>query len=551
MQINRGTSAMEFYVNGATRATISSTGVATFSGKVKVSDGGNTTIPSLRVGSDTNGLSAPSTNQLNFITNSLTRLSISSGGLATFSRSPMTTEASYNYQNIKVTSGFGGGYNNSRIQSLLAGYDSTIYGVDLGYAYNGAGYNLIFSTNDNTSGNPIERLTITSGGDTTFSGTITANGSGNHAIGGNLYMASGTSIFTQGTGRVYTHNVTLREQDNTAKFQIYSSGGGCVFYNSESNGAYYFYTNGSPRLTIASGGVATFSGHLISTHTSGVTNNSTSHAYLTSNSSAASKASWVNHAQGGTSRWLAGVEGNETDYQLYSPTGTKFRITASGAATLTPSHNGDSLTINNTGTYAGTVAFNQNGTNAGYVGSIRAFEGNHAADNGVGLFSRTRMSFYINSATPRLTISSTGEVSMPFQPSARAYKNTILTEGTGNNFVTGWYVQHNIGGDLATTGSFTCSKAGRYLCTFSPMSGQTSGDVQFRIYKNSTLMINSNSMSQAGSGGAAPWRQTTITGVIDCAAGDVLKPAAYSSASSSTPIVYGGNYSQLSFHFLG
>jgi len=111
---------------------------------------------------------------------------------------------------------------------------------------------LIFSTNN------ANRLTISSGGDTTFSGTITANGAGNHAIGGNLYMASGTSIFTQGTGRVYTHNLTLREQDNTAKFQIYSSGGGCVFYNSESNGGYYFYTNGSERMRITSGGEYSF-----------------------------------------------------------------------------------------------------------------------------------------------------------------------------------------------------------------------------------------------------------------------------------------------------
>ena len=72
--------------------------------------------------------------------------------------------------------------------------------------------------------------------------------------GGNMTLASGLSLFTQGPGRVYTHNVTLREQDNTAKFQIYSSGGGCVFYNAESNGAYYFYTNGTERMRISSGG---------------------------------------------------------------------------------------------------------------------------------------------------------------------------------------------------------------------------------------------------------------------------------------------------------
>ena len=91
---------------------------------------------------------------------------------------------------------------------------------------------LIFSTNN------ANRLTISSGG------TMT--------------LASGLSLKTQGTGRVYTHNLTLREQDNTAKFQIYSSGGGCVFYNSESNGGYYFYTNGSERMRITSGGEYSF-----------------------------------------------------------------------------------------------------------------------------------------------------------------------------------------------------------------------------------------------------------------------------------------------------
>lgn len=99
-------------------------------------------------------------------------LSISSVGTATFNRSPMTTEASYDYQNIKVTSGFSTGYTNSRIQSLLAGYDASYYGVDVGYAYNGVGYNLIFSTNDNLSGNPIERLTISSTGAATFNSSV-------------------------------------------------------------------------------------------------------------------------------------------------------------------------------------------------------------------------------------------------------------------------------------------------------------------------------------------------------------------------------------------
>ncbi len=70
----------------------------------------------------------------------------------------------YAKKNIVVNSGFTSGYTVNTIQSLLAGYDATIYGTDIGYGYDGTGYTLMFSTNDNTSGDVIERMRITSGG---------------------------------------------------------------------------------------------------------------------------------------------------------------------------------------------------------------------------------------------------------------------------------------------------------------------------------------------------------------------------------------------------
>jgi len=131
------------------------------------------------------------------------------------SRPAMTTQADYTYQNIRVTTGFGGGYTDARIQSLLAGYDgSTIHGVDIGYSYDspsGAGYSLRFATNDNTSGNPIERMRITSGGNVLIgsppaadngarlqvSGTSTFTGRINGVVGGTLYNTSG--LWLQGS----------------------------------------------------------------------------------------------------------------------------------------------------------------------------------------------------------------------------------------------------------------------------------------------------------------------------------------------------------------
>ncbi len=103
-------------------------------------------------------------------------LTIESTGVATFSRAAMTTQASYDYQNIRVNSGFGGGYTDAKIQSLLAGYDGSIYGTDIGYSYDGTGYSLRFATNDNLTGNPIERLLISSTGAATFSNTINVKG---------------------------------------------------------------------------------------------------------------------------------------------------------------------------------------------------------------------------------------------------------------------------------------------------------------------------------------------------------------------------------------
>ena len=85
------------------------------------------------------------------------------------------------------------------------------------------------------------------------------------------------------------------------------------------------------KLPLAGG---TMTGGLINTSTAGITSNSTSHAYLTANSSATSTASWVQHKQGGTGRWLAGVEGNETDYQLYAGSATRLRVTAAGVVTI-------------------------------------------------------------------------------------------------------------------------------------------------------------------------------------------------------------------------
>jgi|14BtaG_2_1085337.scaffolds.fasta_scaffold35619_2 hypothetical protein len=83
------------------------------------------------------------------------------------------------------------------------------------------------------------------------------------------------------------------------------------------------------KLPLAGG---TVTGTLYATHTGGIEVNSTSHAYLRVNSSASSTASWINFKQGGTGRWLAGVEGSDTGWQLYDNAGgsTVLKVTQDG-----------------------------------------------------------------------------------------------------------------------------------------------------------------------------------------------------------------------------
>ena len=109
---------------------------------------------------------------------------------------------------IIATAPLVGGYTGTKIVSLLAGYDGTIHGVDLGYGYDGTGYNLMLSTNDNTTGSPIKRIHIDSSGNTNIkTGTLSigesseqniSNTTGETWIGSNgLRYNSGSDTFAR------------------------------------------------------------------------------------------------------------------------------------------------------------------------------------------------------------------------------------------------------------------------------------------------------------------------------------------------------------------
>ena len=83
------------------------------------------------------------------------------------------------------------------------------------------------------------------------------------------------------------------------------------------------------KLPLAGG---TMTGALINTHTDGITVDSTIHGYVTINGAAANRASWLKYEQGGTGRWLAGIEGSETSWQLYEQNvgSTVLKVTQDG-----------------------------------------------------------------------------------------------------------------------------------------------------------------------------------------------------------------------------
>jgi hypothetical protein len=161
------------------------------------------------------------------------------------SRPAMTTQSSYDYQNIRVNSGFGSGYTDARIQSLLAGYDGVIYGTDIGYSYDGGGvgntgYSLRFSTNEDLTGNPIERLRINSTGEATFSSSVTASSfirvggtsseflKADGSVDSTTYVPVGRTITINGTTQDLSANRTYNVgtvTSVTASSPLFSSGG--------------------------------------------------------------------------------------------------------------------------------------------------------------------------------------------------------------------------------------------------------------------------------------------------------------------------------------
>jgi hypothetical protein len=188
-------------------------------------------------------------------TNATERMRITSAGNVGIGTSPsekLTINAgaansgtNYAKKNIVINSGFTSGYTANAIQSLLAGYDGSIYGTDIGYGFDGTGYTLMFSTNDNTSGDVIERMRITSGG--------------NVGIGTTSPAAFGTTNLDVNAGTGGSAYIVARANSNGGTVELaFDTDSG--YLSTKSNHPLRIRTNDVTRMTITSGGAVEMTG---------------------------------------------------------------------------------------------------------------------------------------------------------------------------------------------------------------------------------------------------------------------------------------------------
>ena len=233
----------------------------------------------------------------------------------------------------------------------------------------------------------------------------------------------------------------------------------------------------------------------------------------------------------------------------------------------------DTRYVNTTGD---TMTGSLTGTSAGFTGDVNI--GNNASSNPLSKLRlggtqygaadirptdegghKVGMAFYTDGTGDttidpvlRMTINSSGHVTMPYQPSAGlrlasgdqgAYNAT-----TTNGVMKPSTILHNIGSHYNnSTGLFTCPVAGRYLVQFSG-NFYNSGAGTYHII---TIMKNGGSFTwNYDNDMGASWKHISNTTIVSCAANDTLNinNGTQSGSGGGSDV---GKYSYISFHYLG
>ena len=120
--------------------------------------------------------------------------------------------------------------------SLVAAFDTTVHGADIGYSYDGTGYYLAFATNSTVSGSPTERARITRGGyfKASDNGTYQNSTGSFHEF---YQTANSVALDVKATNASYNQSVCFLRTDRAANsaFQF-------LFCNA--NGVGQFYVRG-------------------------------------------------------------------------------------------------------------------------------------------------------------------------------------------------------------------------------------------------------------------------------------------------------------------
>jgi len=119
-------------------------------------------------------------------------------------------------------------------------------------------------------------------------------------------------------------------------------------------------------------------------------------------------------------------------------------------------------------------------------------------------------------STERISIDSSGRVTMPYQPSFWGWKNADGYTGIWN--CNG--VVHNTGGHYNTgTGLFTCPTSGMYLVQMTGLGWAPPGWGYLYISHNG---VNQNPFTHWNNDGALGWSPVNITAIVSCAVNDTL-----------------------------
>ena len=131
---------------------------------------------------------------------------------------------------------------------------------------------------------------------------------------------------------------------------------------------------------------------------------------------------------------------------------------------------------------------------------------------------------------------------VPKKPSFQAIKDNNNHNFTANTrtIIPGWVENHDDGGMFnATTGIIQITVPGLYWFYCTVMQERNdSGDFQLSIFKNGTLHVNTNDLSDSGT---TTFQQTHVSTIIKCEKGDVIDFRVYNSSATSS-YIYRNSY---------